>query len=233
MRTSLAVAALLAAVPARAEPAPTDVALTLADCVDEITPREPLVRLLRIELAQPIALATDANVRLDVGCEDNRSQLAVHIERRQPPGSYRGTIDLDRLPPEMRPRTIALALAEHLRWLDDPQAVPPPTPPAAVASPSPSPSSAAPAPATLVVSRALRDPATMRRARNLTIGLGVTSLALTIIGAPILGSGQLYRPPDTGMVAGGSVVVTVAVLSFAGAGVSFAYWLRERLRPLQ
>jgi hypothetical protein len=231
MRTTLAVAALLAAVPARAEPAPTDIALTLADCVDEITPREPLVRLLRIELAQPIALATDANVRLDVGCEDNRSQLAVRIERRQPPGSYRGTIDLDRLPPEMRARTIALALAEHVRWLDEPQAAPPPTPPAPVAASSPS--SVAPAPATLVVSRALRDQATMRRARNLTIGLGVTSLALTIIGAPILGSGQLYHPPDTGMVAGGSVVVTVAVLSFAGAGVSFAYWLRERLRPLQ
>jgi hypothetical protein len=73
----------------------------------------------------------------------------------------------------------------------------------------------------------------MRRARNFTIGLGVTSLALTVVGAPILGSGNLYRPPDTAMVAGGSVVVTLAVLSFGAAGVSFAYWLRERLRPVQ
>jgi hypothetical protein len=242
MKALVVVALALVAGPARA--APDDVSLALAACVEQVTPREPLLRLLRVELTATLGRSItldggdEAGVRVRIDCGEGRDQLAVRIERRQPPGAYQGSIDLARLPAGMRPRTVALAIAEHLRWLDEPEDTSPPAASPVAASPvAPSPVAASPAPllppsaielAPLVIER---NPTTLRRARNWTLGLGVSSLALTVIGAPILGSGRLYRPPDTTMVAGGAVVVALALTSLGGAAVSLGYWLRERRRP--
>lgn len=212
-----------------------NVSLALTPCAEAEAARRPLIHLLGIELGTPV-VDGEANVRVKVDCGERHDLLDVVIERGYPAGSHRGSINLERLPNALRPRTIALAIAEDLRYLDEPPApvetAPPPlATPAPVSSPQPQ-MIQPPVVAAVVESRTLRDPMRMRAARNWAIGLGVTSVVLTIIGAPILSSGTRYQPPDAGMIAGGAIVISLAGASLAGMGVSLGYFAIERMRPV-
>jgi hypothetical protein len=232
----VAVLAVVVVAPAGAEPAPLAVALALSPCAEEVTPGERLVGLLQIELAatleQPIALAvapvdagvSEAALRLSLDCTETRDVLELAISRREPPGSFRGRVNLGQLPERMRPRTIALAIAEDVRWLDAPRAE------AAKDVAATTTTTATPPPP--VPARPLRNVANMRLARNWMIGLGVSGAALAIVGGPLLGAGDNYHPPNGGLVASGTVLVTLSVIAFAGSGVSFWYWWREWRRPV-
>jgi hypothetical protein len=200
------------------------VALSVSPCAGELVAPERLASLLAVELAsslaQPIALTVggDANWRLSLDCSETRDMLDIEIQRRVPPGSYRGRVNVEQLPERMRSRTIALALSEDLRWLDEPK-LEAPAPPAPAA------------PALILTTRPTRDARVMRLSRDVTIGLAASAVVLALVGGPILGVGNQYHPPDIGMVASGAVLTTLSVISFAGAGVSFGFWAHERLRP--
>jgi hypothetical protein len=228
---------MLVGTSARAVAQPAPVALALSPCAAEVAPSERLVGLLQIELGatldRPMALVVsdvdagtnDANVSLRLDCTETRDVLDLQITRRQPPGVYRGRVNVAQLPERMWPRTIALAIAEELRWLDAP--APPPeatvepkvkvTPPPAMA-PSPPPP------------RSLRNPAKLHRARWWVVGL-ITASALTSAGGFLLHFG-LKNPTDAGEVAGGGVLLTMGIDTLAGSIIGLSYWLRERLRPL-
>jgi hypothetical protein len=246
------------------EPAPMTVALSLSACAGEAAVQEQLVSLLRIELAstlaQPIALSLDdpgdASYRLILECTDTRDVLDLQIARRAPPVEYHERVSLVQLPERMRPRTVALAISEDVRWLDESKveaktAPEPLTTPQSDAARPETPKSQAPPelqkpPVPLVAQPApvllgpptrahagtpLRDARTLRLTRNITLGLGISGLGLLIIGAPIAATGGTDH--DAARLGAGAALTTLAAISLAGASVSFAFWLRERRRPVR
>jgi hypothetical protein len=249
MRVAYAVLVAIGSMGARVEAQPAlPVALAMSPCAGAVTPRDGLVGPLQIELGatleRPIALvapeAGDADLQLGLDCTGVPDVLELRIERRQPPGRYRGSIDARLLPEPMRTRTIALAVAEQLRWLEPP----PPEPVPVVAPATPSPTVPSPAPATapspalatvpsptlaLAPSPPRRNLATLRRARNWAIGFGVTAAVLSSVGGSLISDAH---PSDGGMVAAGAATLSLGIAAVAGTGVSFGYWLRERRRPL-
>jgi hypothetical protein len=239
------VVALILALAARA--GAVEVALSVSPCAGEAAQQEQLVELLRIELAstlaQPVALRLDAasangdaSYRLRLDCTDTRDVLDLQIARRAPPGAYREQVSLVQLPERMRPRTVALAISEDVRWLDQSKDEEPPAravepaPELVVAPPAPPPPVAAPL-VTAPPLRPTRDARTLRLTRNLTLGLGLSSLGLLAIGIPLNSAGSGPDHNDPGMVGSGAAFTTLGVLSAAGATVSFVFWLRERRRP--
>jgi hypothetical protein len=204
-RVALIFALLLAGV-TRAAP------LAVENChgvVDEGQLRE----LLRIELGRSL----DGDVSLRCAATDVTITVGTRAEH----------MSLADVQLRMRPRTLALALAERIRRelleAAPPAPEPPPPPPPPPPSPTPIPTVSAP------LTAPPPPPNRRKLYGGLAVGMFTYSLVGIAIGAPLVAI-QPQDPAFQRFHISGDVMLVLSGAAFVTSVVTFSLWLRERKR---
>ena len=166
----------------------------------------------------PVAPGT---IVLAMRCGD-QPQLSVRLD-----DAALESISLVDVPPRMRARTLALALAERLRRFTLEPPAPPAAPPIVVLAGSPAPSLLSVAGTDAVPEGRSRNPKRMKAAGQASLGLLLPALAGFIAGAPIAAIGD--ADPARGDLRGdGAVILSLSIAPLAAAAATFGVWLREK-----
>jgi hypothetical protein len=179
-----------------------------------------LVEVAELERLLQVEVPSAASRQLAIDCGGGPDGLVVAFESAR--GREQLLVDLDRLPPELRARTLALATAEALRApAPAPVEAPPPAPsvpPLPVVAETPS--------VTAQSGRALR------LSRDLSLGLGATTVALLGAGIPlaVVGYSPNHPPNSDAIGSFGAAFVAVGAVTLTGSIVSLVFWRREHRR---
>lgn len=210
---------------AAADPEPREAAtLVLADCPAGTIDSAAVNALLGIELPrEDIVLArgplTERPLTLRLRCLPEPGQLllaAEEVQRRE-----ERALSLLDVAPSLRPRTLALALAELVRRMRQ-------TPPATPSSPvSPPQLQATPPP--LAAGRSAPSLRRLKVSGRVALGLAVTTVATSLIGVGLTAAGS--QNLSNSAYRGGAVgLFSIGTAALVGTAASFGVWAHERRR---
>lgn len=216
------------------EGSPTIAGLAISDCAALTADPASLAVLLRLELASSLAAPVelvagtpaDARYQITIDCGEHPDDLLLRLERTTPAGEYRAVIALHDEPRAMRPRTLAIAVAENLRYVEAPVVRKETAAPVAIAPVTPvtpvRPSQSLTTPAPL--------PPRVQRYRDMSLGFGVPTATLLFVGSILVGVGVNHPDPAAArqIVPWGGTMLGFAVVGILGTGISVGILAKEK-----
>lgn len=216
-----------------AELRPTIAGLAISDCAALTADPASLAVLLRLELASSLATPidlvagtpSDARYQITIECGDRADELVLRLERTTPLGEYRTIVALHDESRAMRPRTLALAVAENLRFVEAP------APKATSGKPTdaPIPAAAAPSKTTSLLAPPPLAPRVLRY-RDMSLGFGVPTATLIVIGSTLIAVGEQRTETSTRtqFASWGGTMLGFAVVGIIGTSISLGLFAKER-----